>query len=465
MDDRRTFQRGRAVPGGRLSRLARFGGLAGGVAGSMLIEGASRLASGRRPRLSDLILTPGNVHRVTDKLANLRGAAMKMGQLLSMDAGDLLPPELSEIMARLRSDAEPMPRRQLQAVLDRNWGAGWRERFARFDDHPIAAASIGQVHRARTTDGRDLAIKVQYPGVRRSIDSDVDNVSTLLRLSGLVPRNLDVSPLLAEAKRQLHEEADYRREADCIERFASLLKDDSRFSIPAVHRDFSTGDVLAMTYLESDPIETLFDAPQDERDRIAATLIDLVLDELFRFKLMQTDPNLANYRYDQTTGRIVLLDFGATREFPGLLVEQCRTLARAGMSADRTTAHDTIIAMGLLNDRVPRRQHEEIMALFENGMGFLRRDRPFDFGNDQLLRTMRDQGLELAQDRQVYLLPPVDTLFLQRKFGGLYLLALRLKARVDVKRLLAPHLAGDPGDVGRESSLDPAGVRPVEVGA
>ena len=449
MDDRRTFQRGRPVPGGRLSRLARFGGLAGGLAGGMLIEGASRLASGRRPRLSDLILTPGNVGRVTDKLAELRGAAMKMGQLLSMDAGDLLPPELSNIMARLRADADPMPRRQLDAMLDRNWGTGWRDRFVRFGDHPIAAASIGQVHRAQTKDGRELAIKVQYPGVRRSIDSDVDNVATLLRLSGLVPGNLDVSPLLSEAKRQLHEEADYRREADCIERFSQLLKDDPRFSLPAVHRDFSTNEILAMTYLDSEPIEATFTAPQEERDRLATALIDLVLDELFRFGLMQTDPNLANYRYDRSSGRIVLLDFGATRAFPEPLVEACRDLARAGMEADWAAAHAILVAMGLLDDRVPRRQHEEIMALFENGMGLLRRDTAFDFGNDRLLRQMRDQGLELAQDRQIYLVPPVDTLFLQRKFGGLYLLALRLRARVDVKPLLTKHLGAGamPGPV------------------
>jgi predicted unusual protein kinase regulating ubiquinone biosynthesis (AarF/ABC1/UbiB family) len=138
---------------------------------------------------------------------------MKLGQMLSLDAGDMLPAELTAILARLRDSAHHMPPAQLQKVLNAEWGADWRRRFAHFDPRPLAAASIGQVHRARLPDGRELAIKVQYPGVAASIDADVDNVATLLRLSNLLPASLDIAPLLEEAKRQLHEEADYVREA------------------------------------------------------------------------------------------------------------------------------------------------------------------------------------------------------------------------------------------------------------
>ena len=207
----------RAVPSRRLSRLGQFGRLAGGVAGGMLAEGARRLATGERPRISDLLLTPGNAARVADRLSHLRGAAMKLGQMISLDSGDMLPPELGEILARLRERAHHMPPQQLQRVLAAEWGQNWRTRLHRFDARPIAAASIGQVHRAITHDGRELAVKVQYPGVRESIDSDVDNVSTLLRVSGLSPRELDIAPLLAEAKLQLHEETDYVREGAQME--------------------------------------------------------------------------------------------------------------------------------------------------------------------------------------------------------------------------------------------------------
>jgi predicted unusual protein kinase regulating ubiquinone biosynthesis (AarF/ABC1/UbiB family) len=125
--------------------------------------------------MSDLLLTPTNATRVADQLSHLHGAAMKLGQMISMDAGDVLPPELTSILARLRDNAHHMPPQQLDEVLIGEWGRGWRRRFQSFQAHPIAAASIGQVHRAEIPDGRVLAIKVQYPGVASSIDADAHN--------------------------------------------------------------------------------------------------------------------------------------------------------------------------------------------------------------------------------------------------------------------------------------------------
>ncbi|MBB3949112.1 ABC1 kinase family protein [Aureimonas jatrophae] len=430
------FSAGSPVPSRRLSRLARLGGMAGGLAGGVLLDGARRLASGERPRWEDLVLTPGNVARVTDQLAQLRGAAMKMGQLLSMDAGDLLPSELSSIMARLRADAEPMPRAQVQGVLDAAWGRGWEAQFEDFPFRPVAAASIGQVHRALTRDGRLLAVKIQYPGVRRSIDSDVDNVATLLRVSRILPAHLDISPLLSEAKRQLHEEADYEREAGCLDRFRTLLGDDPAYLLPSVERDLTRPDVLAMTYLDSVPIETLETAPQEERDRTAERLLALAMRELFEFQLMQTDPNLANYRYDLKSQRIVLLDFGATRAFPVTLAEECRGLARAALAGSRNDAQDTLLRLGLLDERLPESRRTEILRLFAMATEPLRRDGPYDFGDQALARALRDEGMAMATDRRDWRLPPVDALFLQRKFAGTYLLAARLRARVDVRRLI-----------------------------
>ena len=262
--------RGRAVPSGRIARLGRFGRMAGGVAGGMLGEGARRLAAGERPKMRDLVLTPGNAARVAEQLSHLRGAAMKLGQMISMDAGDMLPPELTAILARLRDNAHHMPPPQLDRVLGQAWGKDWRRRFAHFQAHPIAAASIGQVHRARLPDGRELAIKVQYPGVAQSIDADVDNVATLLRVSGLLPRELDVGPLLAEAKTQLAEEADYVREGAMLERYRAFVGDDPAVVLPELEPSLTTGNVLAMTYIPGAPVEALETAPQAVRDRAMA---------------------------------------------------------------------------------------------------------------------------------------------------------------------------------------------------
>ena len=250
------------VPGGRLGRMLRLGGMTSGILTGMAASGVRQMAQGERPRLPDLLLTPATAHRVTRDLGRMRGAAMKLGQMLSMDAGVVLPPEMAAIMASLRDGAVHMPPKQLQGVLDAEWGAGWHKRFAHFDVRPFAAASIGQVHRARTRDGRDLAIKVQYPGVRASIDSDIDNVAALLRLPGLVPREMDLGPMLREAKLQLHQEADYVSEARNLAAFHDLLAGSDVFRLPELHDDLSTPQILAMSHVESQPIDALTDAPQ-----------------------------------------------------------------------------------------------------------------------------------------------------------------------------------------------------------
>jgi predicted unusual protein kinase regulating ubiquinone biosynthesis (AarF/ABC1/UbiB family) len=429
-----------AVPSSRLSRLAKIGGIASSIAGNVAVEVASQLARGQRPRLEDLLLTPANAMKVADNLARMRGAAMKVGQLISMDAGDMLPPELAEILARLRSDAHHMPLPQLKKVLIEAWGPDWSRRFQKFDLHPIAAASIGQVHRARTTDGRDLAIKVQYPGVRRSINSDVDNVASLLRLAGLVPKGVSVAPMLAEAKRQLHEEADYEREGRCLAQFGGLLADRSEFRVPALHPDLTTPNVLAMSYLEGRPVDDLVTAPQAERNRVMALMIGLIFRELFEFRLMQTDPNFANYRYAPDTGQLMLLDFGATRAFPEAFAELYRRLLRAGLAGDRVGVRDAALQIGFLAPDTPPQLETAMLELLEMSLQPMRQDVAFDFGASDLAMRMRDSGMAMAEDRAHFRIPPMDTLFLQRKFGGIYMLATKMRAQVNLRAQIEPHL-------------------------
>jgi len=131
-----------AVPSGRFSRLASLGKLASGVAGAMVSDGVRQLASGQLPSVKNLLVTPANIQRLTDQLSQMRGAAMKVGQLLSMDGGDLLPPELTKILSKLRSDARPMPKNQLIGALERSWGPDWEKKFKSFSYTPLAAASI-----------------------------------------------------------------------------------------------------------------------------------------------------------------------------------------------------------------------------------------------------------------------------------------------------------------------------------
>ncbi len=435
-------QAGTAMPSSRLSRLARLGSLASGVAGGMLAEGLRQLAQGRRPSVGDMLLTPANARRVADQLAQLRGAAMKVGQLLSMDAGDLLPPELGEILARLRADAQPMPMSQLVTVLEANWGKDWTRHFTRFSFTPMAAASIGQVHAAEALDGRRLAIKVQYPGIARSIASDVDNVATLLRLSGLLPASLDIAPLLDEAKRQLHDEADYLKEAGHLRHYRSLLAGHPDFALPEVVEALGTPNILVMSRVEGQSLDTLEAAPQAERDRVARLLFELLFNEIFAFRHVQTDPNLANYLYDPASRKLVLLDFGATRRFEAGLVDAYRRLLVAGMAGDRAGLDAAASEIGYFGAEIEDRHRRLVLDIFVQACEPLRHDGPYDFGRSTLARRMRDVGMQLGTDRDFWHTPPVDALFLHRKIGGLYLLAARLQARVDIRALFLPHAAG-----------------------
>jgi predicted unusual protein kinase regulating ubiquinone biosynthesis (AarF/ABC1/UbiB family) len=446
LDDRnRRVDSAAPVPDGRWARLARLGTLASGVAGGMVAEGARQLAQGKRPRFGDLLLTPANARRVAEQLARMRGAAMKVGQLLSMDAGDLLPPEFGEILARLRADAKPMPMGQVVAVLEANWGAGWDRHFSHFSFTPMASASIGQVHRAQTRGGQALAVKIQYPGVRRSIDSDIDNVAALLRVSGLLPQALDVAPLLDEAKRQLHAEADYLQEAAHLRRYGALLGDSPAFALPVPHAEWTTREVLAMSYVDGAPIESLVTAPQPERDRVARLMFHLLFREIFEFRLIQTDPNFANYRYDAAARRLILLDFGATRAYPRALTEAYRCLIGGAIAADRPAMGEAAAAIGYFREGIRDRQRQAVIDLFLLACEPLRHVGEYDFGRTDLAARMRTAGLALSTEKDAWHTPPADAIFLHRKLGGLYLLAARLKARVDLRALLGPHsLLGGP---------------------
>ncbi|MFM7376664.1 MAG: ABC1 kinase family protein [Erythrobacter sp.] len=433
--------RQRAVPAGRIARLGTFGRLVGGVAGGMVAEGARRLASGEGINPRDLILTPGNVQRMTDRLSHLRGAAMKMGQMISLDAGDFLPEELSKILATLRDQANFMPTKQLDQVLRAEWGPDWRKQFRWFNPRPIAAASIGQVHKALTRDGEGLAIKVQYPGVAKSIDSDVDNVMTLLKVAGFAPPELEMDKLMAAAKQQLHEEADYQREGAQMAMYRAMLADTPGFVVPRLHEGLTRGSILAMSFEEGVSIEDLGNEPPERRDEVFARLIRLVARELFDLGVMQTDPNFANFRYRRETGEIVLLDFGACRPVDPGVANGYRKMLLAGLNGNAEDVLKATIEAGFMMPIVAEKHPERVNRMIDIVVGEMRADAPFDFGDRAFIPLLREEGWAIAQDKDTWAFPPIETLFVQRKVSGTALLGARLKAKVNIRRITEEVLA------------------------
>jgi aarF domain-containing kinase len=292
----RTF-REVAVPASPLSRVWGFGSLAASMVAGAIGEATSRAVftgpagGGGGGVLASGGMSEAQAERLAEGLCRLRGAALKLGQMLSLSDEALVPPAVLKALERVRAQADVMPKRQLEAQMVAELGPDWRARLGgdAFQDAPVAAASIGQVHRSVLPDGRAVAIKVQYPGVAESIDSDLNNLRRLLSVANFLPKGLYLDPMIDVAREELKAECDYLREAEAQKRYRALVADDPDFEVPAVVPELSTRRVLVTTWLPGVPIDAVAEngTPPEERNRIARKLLKLTLKELFEWRFMQ----------------------------------------------------------------------------------------------------------------------------------------------------------------------------------
>ena len=430
-----------AVPSSRVGRMLRFGLLGGELTLSTALASAKQLGSGKRPDTLSSALTPRNAELLVKRLASLRGPAMKVGQMLSLQGEDILPAPFRKTLEVLRSQGFSMPDTQLRRVLGREFGKGWQDRFADFDLEPVAAASIGQVHRATKKNGRELALKVQYPGIARSIDSDVDNLAALLRRVDFLPVSLDVDVLAREAKRQLRLEADYLAEAQHIRHFRRLVSDMPEVVVPRVDNEFSTRRVLATDWIDGEPLEHLCGeaVSQARRNEVARSLYRLMFRELFEVRVMQTDPNFANYLYLPGERRLALLDFGSMCTFTIEFVEQYRHICRAVLAKVRKASREVAFEIGYARPHDDADMTDAVVDIIELVCEPIAHRGIVDFGASDLTVRARDLGIEAAFGKGLRP-PPPETIFLHRKLVGTFLACTRLRARINVHALLEPML-------------------------
>ncbi len=452
------------VPEGRAQRLLHFGRAVGEMAAGAVAQGVVQLAQGQRPDVGQLLFSPGNAQRLAERLSRMRGAVMKVGQLMSMDGQGVLPPQFAELLGGLRDQAHTMPATQFVEVLEREYGPLWHQRFRRLSYEPVAAASIGQVHRAETHDGRVLALKVQYPGVRRSIASDMANLALLARTPGLAPTGLDVravTALLQRIQAQLEHETDYRAEARAAQSYRQALidtlGDDPVLSVPAVVEEHCTDHIIATEFAPGHPLDHLTrpGTPQALRDHVARALCRLAVHEFFRMRLVQTDPNFGNYLFDPASGRLSLIDFGATEQVQPDRVEQLRELGRALRADDEARLQRASNAVGFTDETDPPAQRDGVIRLMRLAGEPLRHpptpapDEPdspgysggsYDFGASTLVARSFELGRDQFFGAGYTRTPPADLIFLQRKFAGTFMLCARLQARVDLNEVFAGEL-------------------------
>ncbi|KAK9950395.1 hypothetical protein M0R45_005888 [Rubus argutus] len=432
--------RERRVPSTPFSRALGFAGLGAGLAWGTLQESTKRLiygtpqnAPGNQSAVSPF-LSPQNAERLALALCRMRGAALKLGQMLSIQDESLVPAPILAALDIVRQGADVMPRAQLNQVLDAELGPGWSSKLTSFDYEPLASASIGQVHRAVTKDGMDVAIKIQYPGVADSIGSDIENVKLLLDYTNLIPKGLYLERAMKVAKEELSRECNYELEAESQKRFRDLLSDTHGFYVPLVVDDISSKRVLTTELVSGIPIDKVALLNQETRNYVGRKLLELTLKELFVFRFMQTDPNWSNFLYDEATNLINLIDFGAARDYPKSFVDDYLRMVVACANGDRDTIIEMSKRLGFLSGMESEVMLEaHVQAGSVVGLPFAKSG-GYDFQASNITQSISNLGATMLQHR---LTPPPDEAYsLHRKLAGAFLACIKLGAVVPCRELL-----------------------------
>ncbi|KAI0865984.1 ABC1 family-domain-containing protein [Xylaria cubensis] len=424
------------VPATRLSRIWNYGGLAAGMLGGALTEGISRGFGGGGQ--GSVMFSAGNMERLVAKLSRMRGAALKLGQMMSFQDSKMLPKPIQDVLQRVQDRADYMPARQRDRVLVASLGPEWRDLFEDFEETPIAAASIGQVHRATLKSGEKVAVKIQFPGVADSINSDLDNISMLLLASGMLPKGLYLNKTIDNARTELGWECDYERELACGKRYKSLLADEEDvFAVPEIYAHASGKHVLTMQFMEGVGVTRMKGSSltQAQRDWIGTQILRLCLREIVEFRFMQTDPNWTNFLYNAATGKLELLDFGASREFPVEFVSQYVALLEAAARQDRDALVDFSQRLGYLTGHESRAMLDaHVASILTLAEPFLRSaPEVYDFADQTITERVRDLIPVMVRERLSP--PPEETYSLHRKLSGAFLLCARLGSRVPCREL------------------------------
>lgn len=440
----------------RYLSLTGAGVIAGSRAASHLLVNALAPKQKRQQRRRQMMTR--QTAFLVEELGKLKGSVVKIGQMIALFGEHVLPPEVTSGLRQLEEQTTPVAWPVMQQVLIEQLG---EQRVAELDIDPIAlaAASLGQVHRAtRKSDQRQLCLKIQYPGVADTIDSDLAAVTTLLRLTNLISQGEEFKQWLEEIRSMLKREVDYLQEAATTRHFRRLLADDPRFVVPEIIDSLSSERVITMSWEAGYAVNTATVAalPQARRNALGKNFLELFLREIFVWSELQSDPNFGNYRIRPKTqkgeiDKIVLLDFGAVKPFPDSFIKPLKAMIEGGFTENHPQIIDGAIALNMLRSDYPS-QIKESFALLCIAMleplnhdasklpaGALNKNNCYRWAHSNLPRRIARQAADAAYNRY-FNLPSAEFTFLSRKSLGVYNFIATLDAEFNGREILSTFL-------------------------
>lgn len=468
---------------GRFGRMARIGRLSARLWTSWLGSKVRRLFAGKAHRAAyDEARRQRDAEAVTQTMGQMKGAFMKLGQMMSF-ISESMPDEYRAAMSSLQASAPPMDFTLLRDVVERELGKPLERAFADFDETPLAAASIGQVHRAVLPSGEQVVVKIQYPGVADAIRADMQNVSVLYRMMAMFYPALDPKPVVDELRDRLVEELDYEREARNQQAFYDLYHEHPFVRVPRVMPSHSTKLLLTSEYVDGRRFDEVVADDKTARDRYAEIIYRFVFGSIVQFGVFNGDPHPGNYLFDRD-GKVVFLDFGCVKYFSEPTLKVWMALVRSHFGNDPQEFRARAMELGFLSEKrdiAPELLYEYFGYFYEP----FRHDREFEFSREYNARSLgmvfKPDGEFAGLTRKLNM--PPDFVFVNRIQWGVYSILGTLGATGNWHRIHRELIYGEPastelGEVdvhyrrrwaqerslaGAELVLRPEGIRKREV--
>jgi predicted unusual protein kinase regulating ubiquinone biosynthesis (AarF/ABC1/UbiB family) len=439
-----------SIPTGRIRRTARLGGLAGEQAARAAANRAANvMRTGDRKEAALERWQLQAAEQMVEVLGNMKGAAMKVGQIASFMDMPALPPEVRERMqaklAELRDSAPKMAFGEMRKVVEADLEMPLEEAFAEWDEQAIAAASIGQVYRARLHDGREVAVKVQYPGVAQAVRVDMQNLGLILQVAKRIAPGLDAKAAAAEIRERFTEELDYEHEAQSQRAIARAWRGHPFVVIPDVVTELSREHTLVTEYIDGIGFEAVRELPQHEQDRFGEIVFRFFFGCLYRTRLFSGDPHPGNYLL-MPDGRVAFLDFGMTKKVERELRDAQVEAIRLALEGDAEGVRANFAARGFFDPGDERISADHLLEHLFSIAGWYLEDRPRRIESDYVEQVLFDFGdpRSPSWQRLKHVTVPADSLLPMRMEILTLGVLSRLEAKTNWHRIVREMFFGEP---------------------